>query len=381
MNEGAKEMKKMLAVICALTLALSALVIPALAEGAEFESAADAVKNMRTGWNLGNTLDSHGAWIKQSAAGAPSNYETAWGNPVTTNELIATVKEAGFGAVRVPVTYAQHLDAEGNIDSAWLDRIEEIIGYVLNNDMYCLINVHHDTGAEGWMHATKTGYDETAAKFKKIWEQVSARFIGYGDKLLFEGYNEILDENNEWNTPKQEAYDAANSLNQLFVDTVRASGGNNAVRNIIVTTYAGAHNAAVLKGFVLPTDSAENHIIAEVHSYAPWKFTSTTATWTVMTDKWTNQLASEIAQTYKSISERFSADGVPVIVGEYGSEDKNNTEDRAKWAKCVVAQAAKYGIVCFYWDTGSFGLLDRKNMTWLYPEILSSIMEAAEQLK
>ncbi|MDD2648629.1 MAG: glycoside hydrolase family 5 protein [Eubacteriales bacterium] len=371
-------MKKILAIICAVAIALSAAIIPAFAENEGFEKAADAVKNMRVGWNLGNTLDSFGAWIKQSTQSRPVDYETAWNNPVTTNEIIAMVKDAGFGAVRVPVTYSQHVDAEGNIETAWLDREEEIVNYVLNNGMYCIINMHHDTGTDGWLHATKTGYDETAAKFAKMWKQIAERFSGYGDKLLFEGFNEILDENNEWNTPKQDAYDIVNSLNQLFVDTVRATGGNNAERNIVVTTYAAAHNSAVLRGFVLPTDTADGHLIAEVHSYSPWNFTSTTATWTKMTDKWTQQLAAEIAQTYKSISTRFSTDNVPVIVGEFGSEDKSNTADRAQWAKCVVAQAAKNGVVCFYWDTGTFRLLDRDNMVLLYPEIVTAIIEAAK---
>ena len=367
-------MKRFLALICLVSLMLPCR---ALAENAEWETAAEAVRHMRIGWILANTFDSYGGWIATSTKATPTDFETAWGNPVTTRELIHCVKDAGFGAVRVPVTFAQHIDESGRIEQAWLDRVAEVVGYVLDEGLYCVLNTHHDTGVDGWLHATRTDCDATRARFVTLWTQLATRFEPCGERLIFESFNEILDEKNEWNTPAPEALAIVNEFNQAFVDAVRATGGNNARRNLAVNTYAAANTPLVLGGFALPTDAVEGRLMAQVHSYDPWAFTSKSATWTAMTDVWSPaRYPAQLVELYNRLDETFLQKGIPVIVGEFGSEDKNNTADRAQWAQCVVKIAAKHGIPCFYWDTSTFALLDRRTLTWTYPEIVAAMMDA-----
>ena len=229
--------KAISAVICAAML-FTALAVPA--EAAEpIETAEKAVEAINAGWNLGNALDSCGEWIGLYTDGKPSSYETAWGNPVTAKKLITAVKKAGFNAVRVPVTWAEHIDDSGNIDKEWLDRVQEVVDYVLSQDMYCILNVHHDAGADGWLEASAECYKKNSKKFAALWKNIALRFRDCGGKLIFEGFNEMLDSNNSWTDAKaNDAYTAVNDFNQLFVDTGRKTGVNNAERNRMVQVYA-----------------------------------------------------------------------------------------------------------------------------------------------
>ncbi len=196
----------------------------------ENPTASELVGDIVLGWNLGNTLDSH---TKENEGLAS---ETSWQNPAATKEKIDAVKATGINAVRVPVTWYNHMDSSYKIDEEWMDRVEEVVNYVLDNDMYCIINVHHDTGENGWLKASETNLEENKKKFAAIWEQICERFGGYGNKLLFEGFNEILNENNNWVNPNKESLNVVNELNQLFVDTVRTTGVNNAERYLILST-------------------------------------------------------------------------------------------------------------------------------------------------
>lgn len=228
----------MVSVFMVSTGPVSAKQLTVLTEEEAFETASKAAKNMEIGWNVGNALDSYGTSV---TGDDPFAYETSWGNPATTRELVATVKDAGFNVVRVPVTWFEHLDGEGNISKEWLERVEEVVNYVLDEDMYCIINVHHDTGAgdEAWLRADLKNYDSVSKAFSSIWTQVAEYFQGYDEKLLFEGYNEMLDAVPRWSTTDTNGYTALNQLAQVFVDAVRSTGGSNINRNLIVNTYGG----------------------------------------------------------------------------------------------------------------------------------------------
>ena len=224
-------MKKLLTVLTGLLLMGSFH-----AEAADFETAKDAVKNMGVGWNLGNTLDA----CSGSAQGLES--ETYWGQPQTRPELMKMMKEAGFSAIRVPVTWYNHMDADGKVDEAWMKRVHEIVDYVINQGMYCIVNVHHDTGdGSQWLHASTKTYNSNKAKFESLWRQIGNEFRDYDQKLLFEAYNEMLDDGNRWNEPgAQDGYDAINKYAKSFVTIVRGTGGNNKQRNLIVNTYSAS---------------------------------------------------------------------------------------------------------------------------------------------
>ena len=346
------------------------------------EKAYVAVDNMRIGWNLGNTFDATGDWIIQYTSGTASDFETAWGNPVTPDTLMTKLKELGFGAVRIPVTWRYHFDEEGNIDEAWMARVQQVVDQAMDAGLYCIINIHHDTGADGWLRATEANFNENSKTFEKLWTQIAERFKEYPDKLLFEGFNEMLDDNSEWNNPKAEAVAVINKYNQLFVDTVRATGGNNATRNLVCCTYAAATTDSTLNGFAIPEDSVSDHIIAEVHFYIPYEFvTDEGVTWTTPISEYTDYVEQSIDSAFDRLESKMMTKGVPLIIGEFATDDKDNTEERIKWYTHVIERANEQNITCFIWDNGSgfcMGHIDRKGDEDDFPEIIEACINAAE---
>jgi len=334
-------------------------------------TAEDVVADIVIGWNLGNALDSY----VDGKTGLET--EICWGNPYSTKDMIDAVKEAGFNAVRVPVTWYNHMDESTNeIDKAWMDRVEEVVNYVLDNDMYCIINVHHDTGEKGWLKTSNKELDAKKAKFQAIWEQICERFGDYGDKLLFEGFNEILDDELNWTKPGEEAGKITNELNQLFVDTVRASGKKNETRCLIVNTYAAGANRDVLKHFELPEDTVENKLIVEAHIYQPFFFTSEVSP---DTTDWANGKPTLESYIY-NMYENYVKQGTPVIIGEFGAVDKDNLKQRQSWLRFFVDSCYKYGIKCFWWDNGNaaeYEIFDRTALKITEPELLEVMMTEA----
>lgn len=355
-----------------------------------FESATEAVKNMRIGWNLGNTLDSNSGgianmWIEAWTQRQPKDYETAWGQPVTKPELLAMMKDAGFNAIRVPVTWYPHMEATFSsvkwdnatqkltpwdiqyddigtqIQSVWMQRVHEVVDYVINQGMYCILNVHHDTGdaTTAWLKADMEVYNKEKDRFEEIWRQIAEEFKDYDEHLLFEGYNEMLDSYGSWcfasfNTSSKydakvasSAYQAINSYAQSFVNAVRATGGNNAQRNLIVNTYGACcgsgtwntHLSEPLTQMTLPTDAASNHLLFEVHSYIDIKNLS--------------NAKSEVNQMMNSVKTNLASKGAPVIFGEWGtSTDKgyeNYRQNMLAFARYFVEQAKAKGMGTFYW--------------------------------
>lgn len=333
-------------------------------------TAEDIVNDIIVGWNLGNSLDSY----NNNVTGLDT--ETCWGNPKITKELIDMVKEAGFNAVRVPVTWYNHMDPKTNkIDDAWMDRVEEVVNYVLDNDMYCIINVHHDTGEKGWLRASSKDYDTKKEKFKAIWEQIADRFGDYEDKLMFEGFNEILDDGNHWSNPGLEAVKITNELNQLFVDTVRASGKENSSRVLLVNTYCAGAGKDITSGFILPTDTISNKLIVEVHIYQPYHFTSETSPEVITWEVGRTNLESYIKNIYNSFVKR----GIPAIIGEFGAVDKNNDRERASWLQFYLDTCSNYGIKCFWWDNGNeYKIFNRRTMEVTEPELIDIMVTEAK---
>ncbi|MGN0632957.1 MAG: glycoside hydrolase family 5 protein [Oscillospiraceae bacterium] len=339
----------------------------------DFETAQSVCRNITAGWNLGNALDSFGRIKGEYSV---EKYETLWHSPTITKELIAAVSAAGFNAVRLPVTWNDHFDVNGEIRKDWLDRVEQVAKMILDEGMYCILNVHHDSGAAGWLFADEENFRQSAPKFEKIWKTVAERFNNYGEKLLFEGFNEMLDINRSWTEPlSDEAYKVANRYNQLFVDTVRASGGNNEMRNLVVQTYSGGESRRTLDSFELPQDTQENRLIAEVHNYDPQGFCWLKAKDQVMRSEWgSGEDKAQLDDLVKRLSEFSVRLGVPVIIGEYGTEDKGNEPFRAAHARYLTENCAKAGIKCFWWDTsGAFSLFDRKTAAVKFNDIVNAV--------
>ncbi len=330
-----------------------------------FESATDAVNQMGIGWNLGNTLDATGKKGKKCIT--VQDFETSWGQPVTTRNMIHKFAESGFGVIRIPVSWYPHMDKECNVDKAWMDRVQKIADYVLNEGMYCIIYVHHDTGKNGWLKADFDEYQKTSRKYKKLWTQIATRFNDYGSKLLFEGYNEILDKNGTWDTTSTANYTIANRLSDDFVSIVRTSGGNNLQRNLIITTYSANASDRTLSSLRLPMDVVKNHIIGEVHFYDPQAFCFPENEPKIYTPEYQEQSLKVINR----IDEYSKKLGIPFIIGEIAAFDKGNLPEREKFAKLVSAECRKRKIAMIWW----MGLLDCKTCEWQEPTIVKALFE------
>ncbi len=342
----------------------------------DFENAQTSVENMVIGWNIGNSLDSYMAGAEGKK---PKEIETMWGNPVTDSKLIKALKEEGFNAIRIPITWLQNVDENGKINEEWLVRVQEVVEYVLEEDMYCIINVHHDTGGgeEAWLRADLDNYNEISERYADLWKQIAEYFKGYNDHLLFESFNEILDAKSNWGGSSADSYAAVNFLNQVFVDTVRATGGNNAYRNIICNTYGASSANSQVSGFSVPEDSAENHLISEVHIYDPGEFCN------AQRADWTEDDKYVLDTIFERLNEKIiQAQGTPMIIGEFGAKNADNEEARAEYAAYFIKKAAEYKITCFWWDDGhdeSMGIINRRNFIVTMPVLCKSMVEAANE--
>ena len=331
--------------------------------GAEF------IRDIDVGWNLGNSLD--------ATSGSGLSTETGWGNPKTTKELILAVKDAGFNAVRIPTTWSKHVSGNSfTIDAAWLDRVQEVVDYAYSEDMYVILNAHHEDFHDPYEDNYKAASKELCA----IWKQVAVRFKDYDGRLIFEGMNEPRKRGTrvEWNGGDSEGRKVVNKLNADFVKTVRATGGNNKLRFLMVPTYAASANG--LNGFELPDD---NRLIVSIHAYTPYSFAlENPGTTSFDTDSYNS--TNELEWLSGLLNERFISKGVGVIIGECGATNKNNSADRKRWAEYFPAIFGQYGIPVFIWDNNAygaggekFGLIHRDTLTWEYPEYTRIFVQSA----
>ena len=300
-----------------------------------FESAKFAVNNMKAGWNLGNTLDANKAFCEfnveknlweETIKLSGLETETCWFMPHTTQEMIQYVKELGFNAVRLPVTWTGHLDENDVVDSKWMARVKEIADYVLKEDMYCIINVHHDAGGRGWVRACESSYNQYSNRLRAIYTQLANTFADYDEKLLLSGINEILDENSSWADPTPQASFWCDKWNQLFVDAVRATGGKNKERNLVVMGPAGKSSKIAMEQFNMPSDIVENHLIFEFHNYDPQSFCwpqnqdgSNKGETPYWDDEKNPKILEEVFENLMSFADKLNA---PIICGEYASWPK-----------------------------------------------------------
>ena len=347
------------------------------------ESAAQAVKNMGLGTNFGNCMDAVDI-NKTMDKNSVTDFEKCWGQQPTTKAMVDFLKKNGFNSVRIPVTWFQHMKEDGTVDEAWMNRVQEIVDYVIDNGMYCILNVHHDTGADPddksythWIKADVDNYNANKEKFESLWTQIATRFQNYDQHLVFEGYNEMLDASNTWNAPKNaNSYKGLNGYAQSFVNAVRATGGNNATRNLIVNTYAAACGNDVLNNLTIPTDKVEGHIAVEVHTYSPWDWFAK--------GKWDASCSKEIADMFTRLNSKFISKGIPCIIGEYGthgskSVSKNSSASEiqaaADQAADIVKQAKAYGVATFYWMS-IFDGTDRSVPQWTLPTVVEAMKKA-----
>lgn len=306
-------------------------------------------------------------------------FETLSNNPVTTYEMIETVHNTGFNAVRIPITFVNHTVSGTNvIDTGWLDRVQEVVEYAYYQDMYCILCMYNDGDSDGWLRVNTSDSDAVKSKYAALWTQIAERFRDYDQRVLFQGFNELTDEDNTWDYPGEEDIGWINDLNQLFVDTVRATGGRNQYRTLVLSPYAGSHEKEIINAFKLPRDTVGDRLLVSVNAYAPALFSYSIDTEnTSFTDvhEWGSEAdKAELDAIFDRLHNRFTANGIPVMIGEFCTADKGNTEDRTAHASYYTSAAAQRGIPCFWWDDG--GLLMRKVLAWSVPEVVDAMVDA-----
>lgn len=396
--------KKAMAIVLSMAMVATSLSLPnmtaktAQAAGSSFQNLnqSQITEAMGVGYNLGNSLEA-------ASSGTPN--ETAYGNPKLTEDLVLAAKDAGFKSIRIPVSYLSMIDDNNGykIDSSWLDRVQQVVDYCVDNDMYAIVNMHGDgytTVNGGWLLCGSGNQTQIKAKYKACWEQIADRFKNYDEHLIFESMNEEFD--GTYGTPSRTAYANINAYNQIFVDTVRKSGGNNDQRWLLIPGWnTNIDYTAGDYGFEMPTDnylssniaSGQKRIMISVHYYDPWDFCGTesgaTTQWgDSVTDaskkaSWGDE--SYMVSQFKKMYTKFVSQGYPVVIGEFGAINKENYDSqnktcRAEYYQKVCYYAKQYGMIPVAWDNGyngdyGFAIIDRYSNKVVHQELMDAMME------
>lgn len=314
-------------------------------EGMAELDAWDAASRMSPGINIGNTLENTSRW------------ETGWGNPLITEGFVSSLAELGFKTVRVPVAWDTYA-VDGRIQPDKLSRVEQVVDWVIDAGMFCVLNIHWDGG---WIDSSKEGQfeklhvfsPEAERKYPSYWKQISSYFANKNEKLIFEALNEETNFKNEGSVEK--AYATLTHVNQLFIDTVRKTGGNNAKRLLIVTGYTTDFTKTSNPLYALPKDTIGHRLFISVHYYTPWTFAGMTedASWGKMTETWgTPSDFAELNRLFDLMAEFCSKHDVPAFIGELGVTEKKESASRVRWLSAVMDAALKRKMVPVLWDTG-----------------------------
>ncbi len=360
---------------------------PAAAEP-EFRTASEIAADMGLGWNLGNTMEAYQAsgcekitfeWIPVIGDNDPSDYETCWGAPVTTQAMIDGVRNAGFNTVRIPVFWGNMMKNDGTwtINSEYIGRVKEIVDYCMNDDLYAVVNIHHFDE----FIIRRNDLENSREIFESLWTQIAEYFKDYPSKLVFEGFNEYLggdrfDENGELKAQsKDDAYLSTNTLNQTFVNAVRATGGNNDERVLIVSGYWTNIDNTTSKRFLMPTDTVPDRLMVSVHYVDNMMY-------------WINKIGSQEWLDYTDsqislLDNAFGSKGIPVFIGETTSRyPKSNFasdaiyDESSECLKIVLEKLTAHGFVPVLWDvTDNFYL--RNSCTIKYPDDAKVISDIA----
>jgi len=362
-------------------------------------TAMDLVYDMKVGWNVGNSLDGYAN---------KKGTETAWNSEAINLDLIQAVADAGFKTVRIPVTYMNNCGEapDYTIDEDWLNRVQEVVDMVTGCGMYAVINIHHDgnndTNGGAWLDITQEDQTEIRNRFEKMWVQIADKFKDYDEYVVFESMNEIHDGTYQEPTgdAAQTYYDNINELNQIFVDAVRASGGNNELRCLLVPgwntdidfTVDGFNDGAT--NFELPEDTASDKLMVSIHYYAPYDYALKEDLYVTgwglggkRATNWGNE--DYVEQQFQKLEDKFVSQGIPVIMGEYGAVNKTQNgvavddESHRYYLEYVTKSAKEHGILPVYWDNGwngdfGFSLFDRKTGEQQHSNFIEAIIRASE---
>ncbi|MCL2637354.1 MAG: glycoside hydrolase family 5 protein [Oscillospiraceae bacterium] len=351
----------------------------------------ELVRDMGLGINLGNTLEATGSWIRGTMV---MQFEIAWGSPIITEEIIAGYADAGFGTMRIPVAWSNLMADDYTISDELMERVTEVVDWVLSNGMYAIVNIHWDGG--WWDGFAADEADESAEamlRFTRFWQQISENFKDYGDKLLFESANEELGWHSIWNPwggsaeEKAVSYEIVNRINQTFVDTVRASGGNNAARHLLIAGYHTNIDWTCDAMFIMPTDPA-GRLAIKVHYYEPFGFThlEKDESWAKARFDWgTEEDYRQLNREMDKMVTSFHDKGIPVVIGEYGMAKEASEEEIRNYTLAVTEAMFTRGFAPVLWcvqrNAGRGEMLfyfDRYAIEVVDPELEAGLKEIAQ---
>ena len=329
-----------------------------------------AAKRMGIGVNIGNTLDNTTTW------------ETGWGNPPITKEFVQSLAAHGFGVVRVPVawdTYAR----DGHIDRDKIKHVGEVVDWITDAGMFAVVNIHWDGGwidSDDKKRFEKTYHTfspEAEQKFKSYWTQIATYFANRGPKLIFEGLNEETDFSGTGSEKK--AFQTLAHVNQLFIDTVRSTGGNNTRRLLIITGYSTNIDKTASSNYILPKDSVPHKLLLSVHYYTPWPFVGMEhdESWGKMQLAWGDAHdRAELKEQMDKMEAYSKQKDIPVFIGEFGATNKKDPRSRAKWMASVALSAQARDMVPVLWDIGQD--VSRTPPYKLSPELTFALQQLQE---
>jgi endoglucanase len=328
-----------------------------------------AAELMSPGINVGNTLENTKSW------------ETGWGNPRITKAYIERLAQLGFKTVRLPVAWDTYA-VDGHIQSDKFRRVSKVVEWITDAGMFCVLNIHWDGG---WIdsgskqrfprtHATFS--TEAEKKYRAYWHQISSHFGGRNEKLIFEALNEETNFSNEGST--QRAYATLRRVNQLFIDTVRATGGNNSKRLLIVTGYGTDIEKTCSSDYELPHDTLRDRLFISVHYYTPFQFCGLVqdADWAKVKSTWGSpEDTNQLDQLFDMMSAFSDRNDIPVFIGEFGVTTKRESASRVRWMSAVTKAARSRRMVPVLWDTGAD--VSRRAPYAASPELLQMLQSVA----
>ena len=346
------------------------------------------ITSLGNGWNLGNTFDACSYTDRENKG---NSTETSWGMPETTKEMIEAIAAQGFKTIRIPVSWHNHISKQKNrdytIDSSWLKRVKTVVDWSLGAGLHVILNIHHDNLTEAQMNScygfcvSQNPNVKVLSKnyLSSVWAQVAKEFKNYDERLIFEVLNEprCVGTPYEWYGQGKNISDANKVIcdyEKACLEAIRAAGGKNATRYVMIPTYAA--NPDLTEGWAMPEDSASGRLIVSVHAYTPYEFCMNEDS----EKAFTKNVEGSVSWLFTSLTEKFTSKGYPVIIGEMSASDKGNLEDRIKWMDSYTAKAKSAHIPVILWDNmvtypsgekgERHGYFNRRNLTWFYPELV-----------
>lgn len=346
-----------------------------------FESANDFYKNINAGFNLGMSFSAYdNSPYEADSKEKVTKYELMWCDTLTDKELFSVLKEKGFNLIRITISLKNHLNSQGIIDQLWIDRIKEVVTDIISLDIHCILCLSEDVGiCTKNLSTYKFKREESTKLFSSIWNQLANSFKDYNQLLLFESFNELRNENGDWYTSKRKELNNVNILYQIFIETIRKSGGNNRCRNLVLSTYASSINEHMLSRIRLPKDKAKGHLLFDVHCYDPINFTFNEINLgsTDFIDTWGSQsdydnLNNTISSIKNNLASKYH---IPVIIGEFGCVRRAPIEERTRYIRAYcndcIANGLKYII---FDDAHDFLIINRSTKEFIDEDIVDIIV-------